>query len=337
MGVVVRAYGADEAGARGAGGLQRHLRLAEYAHISVEAIRKRSAQLRETNPMLGHRGCRLCITYPEILDMQVRAIIEAAIDCQRRGVTVLPEIMIPLTIAAEELRILANRVRATADAILAEAGESLSYLVGTMIETPRAALLGDKMAEVADFFSFGTNDLTQMAMGLSRDDAGKFLPAYVDEHKAAIFHDHPFQTLDQEGVGLLIKQGLEGGRSTKPELKIGICGEHGGELESVKFCHRLGMDYVSASPFRVPVARLAAAQATLDGKLTPPRPAAKEKMRKKAIGKRQKGAAKKKTARKKGAVKKKTAQKKAAKKRTTKKKAVKRKKGKRQKARGKRG
>ena len=308
-------------------------RLAEYAHISVEAIRGRSEQLRESNPMLGHRGCRLCITYPEILDMQVRAIIEAAIDCQRHGVTVLPEIMIPLTIAAEELRILANRVRATGDAILAEAGESLSYLVGTMIETPRAALVADKIAESADFFSFGTNDLTQMTLGLSRDDGGGFLPAYVDEQRAGIFRDHPFQTLDQEGVGLLMKWGVEGGRATKPELKIGICGEHGGELESVKFCHRLGMDYVSASPFRVPVARLAAAQATLDGKPTPPRPAAREKTGKKKVAKKKKPAAKKKVKKPKKAAKEK-ARKKAIGKRQ---KGTPKKKGKRQKARGKRG
>ncbi|MFH0980407.1 MAG: putative PEP-binding protein [Planctomycetota bacterium] len=246
-------------------------RLADYAHIDVESIRRRAQQLHESNPMLGHRGCRLCITYPEILDMQVRAIIEAAIDCQRRGVIVLPEIMIPLTIAAEELRILAGRTRAVADAVLAEAGENLDYQVGTMIETPRAALLGDKIAEVADFFSFGTNDLTQMVMGLSRDDAGKFLPEYVDAQKAAIFPDDPFQALDQEGVGLLVRWGIEHGRSIKSKLKIGICGEHGGELKSVKFCHRVGMDYVSCSPFRVPIARLAAAQAVLEERAAPRR------------------------------------------------------------------
>ena len=251
-------------------------RLAEYAHISVDAIRTRSAQLHESNPMLGHRGCRLCITYPEILDMQVRAIIEAAIDCQRRGVTVYPEIMIPLTIAAEELHILTQRTRAVADAILAEAGESLNYLVGTMIETPRAALLGDKIAEVADFFSFGTNDLTQMVMGLSRDDAGKFLPEYVDQQKAAVFSDDPFQSLDQEGVGMLVDWCIRRARGVKPKLKIGICGEHGGELKSVKFCHRVGMDYVSCSPYRVPIARLGAAQAVLDEKRAA-RPAVVEK------------------------------------------------------------
>ena len=243
-------------------------RLSEHAHLDIRAIRKRAEQLHEANPMLGHRGCRLCMTYPEILDMQVRAIIEAAIDCQRRGIIVVPEIMIPLTIAAEELRILANRTRAVADAILADAGENLSYFVGTMIETPRAALLGDRIAEVADFFSFGTNDLTQMTMGLSRDDAGNFLHEYVDVQKAAVFPDDPFNALDQAGVGLLVQWGIDRGRSTKSDLKIGICGEHGGELTSVKFCHRAGMDYVSCSPFRVPIARLAAAQAALEDRTT---------------------------------------------------------------------
>ncbi|MCK4659528.1 MAG: pyruvate, phosphate dikinase [Phycisphaerae bacterium] len=288
-------------------------RLAEATHMDMDSIRKRAAFLHEANPMLGHRGCRLCITYPEILDMQVRAIIEAAIDCRRRGVTVLPEIMIPLTIAAKEMQILADQTRAVADAILAEAGESLPYLVGTMIETPRAALVGDKIAEVADFFSFGTNDLTQMTMGFSRDDVGKFLPDYVDQQKAAIFTDSPFHSLDQEGVGLLVKWCIERGRSSKPKLKIGICGEHGGELESVKFCHNVGMDYVSCSPFRVPIARLAAAQAAMEEKQTAPRPPRKTAPKKKAV---KKAAGKKKAAKKKAAAKK--TRKKVTKKKTAK-------------------
>ncbi|MCP4591142.1 MAG: pyruvate, phosphate dikinase, partial [bacterium] len=308
-------------------------RLAEHAHIDVASIRRRAEQLHESNPMLGHRGCRLCITYPEILDMQVRAIIEAAINCQQRGVTVLPEIMIPLAIDATELRILSNRTRAVADAILAEAGESLNYLVGTMIETPRAALLGDRIAEVADFFSFGTNDLTQMAMGLSRDDAGKFLPDYVDAEKSGIFAEDPFQSLDQDGVGLLIKWGIERGRDTERNLKIGICGEHGGELHSVKFCHRVGMDYVSCSPLRVPIARLAAAQATIEEKeARRTRPAAKTVARKKPA--RAGSPARKKTTKKKTAKttvsrtkvsKKKVAKKKATKKAVGKKKVSKKK------------
>ncbi|HRX83677.1 MAG TPA: PEP/pyruvate-binding domain-containing protein [Phycisphaerae bacterium] len=239
-------------------------RLAEHAGVSEEFIRQRGEQLHESNPMLGHRGCRLCITYPEILEMQVRAIIEAAINCTNRGVKVLPEIMIPLSIDPKELSILTERTRALADAILDEAGVQLNYMVGTMVETPRAALLGDKIAEVAQFFSFGTNDLTQTTMGLSRDDAGRFLPEYIDEAKTGIFPDDPFQVLDQDGVGMLVKWAIERGRSARPKLKIGICGEHGGELKSVKFCHGAGMDYVSCSPYRVPIARLAAAQAVIE-------------------------------------------------------------------------
>jgi pyruvate,orthophosphate dikinase len=216
--------------------------------------------------MLGHRGCRLAITYPEILEMQVRAIIEAAIDCQKRKVKVIPEIMIPLTLDKKELKILDTATRKVADAIIEDSKVKLEYLVGTMIELPRAALLADQIAEVAEFFSFGTNDLTQTTMGLSRDDAGRFLPEYVDQSKAAIFKDDPFQSIDVEGVGMLIKWAIEKGRKTRPKLKIGICGEHGGDAESVKFCHNVGMNYVSASPYRVPIARLAAAQAVIEGK-----------------------------------------------------------------------
>jgi pyruvate,orthophosphate dikinase len=240
--------------------------LAKKIGILPEAVARRVEQLHEANPMLGHRGCRLCITYPEILDMQVRAIIEAAIDCQKRGIKVLPEIMHPLVLDRKELKILEQQTRKVAEEIISRSKVKLEYLVGTMIELPRAALLADQIAEVAEFFSFGTNDLTQTTMGLSRDDAGRFLPEYVDERKAAIFKEDPFQTLDIAGVGLLIEWGIARGRKTRPKLKIGICGEHGGDSESVKFCHRVGMDYVSASPFRVAIARLAAAQAAIEGK-----------------------------------------------------------------------
>jgi pyruvate,orthophosphate dikinase len=240
--------------------------LARKIGISPEAVARRVEQLHEANPMLGHRGCRLAITYPEILEMQVRAIIEAAIDCQKRKIKVLPEIMIPLTLDKKELKILDTATRNVADAIIKESKVKLEYLVGTMIELPRAALLADQIAEVAEFFSFGTNDLTQTTMGLSRDDAGRFLPEYVDQSKAAIFKEDPFQSIDVEGVGMLIKWAIEKGRKTRPKLKIGICGEHGGDAESVKFCHNVGMNYVSASPYRVPIARLAAAQAVIEGK-----------------------------------------------------------------------
>jgi len=216
--------------------------------------------------MLGHRGCRLSITYPEILEMQVRAIIEAAIDCQKRGIKVLPEIMHPLTLDKKELKILETGTRKVADEIISESKVKLEYLVGTMIELPRAALMAAEIAEVAEFFSFGTNDLTQTTMGLSRDDAGRFLPEYVDERKAAIFKADPFQTLDTDGVGMLMRWAIEQGRKTRPKLKVGICGEHGGDGDSVRFCYQLGMNYVSASPFRVPIARLAAAQAVIEEK-----------------------------------------------------------------------
>jgi len=240
--------------------------LAKKIGISVETVARRVEQLHEANPMLGHRGCRLAITYPEIQEMQVRAIIEAAIDCQKRGIKVLPEIMIPLTLDKKEFQILETLTRRVASEIISQSKVKLEYVVGTMIELPRAALLAGEIAEYAEFFSFGTNDLTQTTMGLSRDDAGRFLPEYVDQSKAAIFKDDPFQTLDVSGVGMLIEWAIERGRKTRPKLKIGICGEHGGDGESVKFCHRAGMDYVSASPFRVPIARLAAAQAVIEGK-----------------------------------------------------------------------
>jgi pyruvate,orthophosphate dikinase len=241
--------------------------LAKELKLDVEIVARRVEQLHEANPMLGHRGCRLCITYPEILEMQVKAIIEAAIECQKAGVKVLPEIMIPLTLDRKELSILEQSTRRVADDLIKKAGVKLAYLVGTMIELPRAALLADEIAEVADFFSFGTNDLTQTTMGLSRDDAGRFLPDYVDEKKAGVFTADPFQSLDIKGVGLLMRWGIEKGRKTRSKLKIGICGEHGGDADSVKFCHSVAMDYVSASPFRVPISRLAAAQAVIEEKL----------------------------------------------------------------------
>jgi pyruvate, orthophosphate dikinase len=241
--------------------------LARDLGLDVEKVARRVEQLHEANPMLGHRGCRLSITYPEILEMQVRAIIEAAIECHKSGVKVLPEIMIPLSLDKKELAILEQATRGVADTIIKEARVKLPYLFGTMIELPRAALLADEIAEIAEFFSFGTNDLTQTTMGLSRDDAGRFLPDYVDEKKAGVFAADPFQSLDTKGVGMLIQWAIERGRKTRPKLKVGICGEHGGDAESVKFCHKVGMNYVSASPYRVPIARLAAAQVVVEEKL----------------------------------------------------------------------
>jgi len=240
--------------------------LARDLKIDVEVVARRVEQLHEANPMLGHRGCRLAITYPEILEMQVRAIIEAAIECQKSGIKVLPEIMHPLTLDRKELFILEQATRRVAEDLIKKSGVKLNYLVGTMIELPRAALLAGEIAQVAEFFSFGTNDLTQTTMGLSRDDAGRFLPDYVDEKKAGVFAADPFQSLDTKGVGMLMGWGIERGRKTRPKLKIGICGEHGGDADSVKFCHQVGMDYVSASPFRVPIARLAAAQVIVEEK-----------------------------------------------------------------------
>ncbi len=216
--------------------------------------------LRETNPMLGHRGCRLGITYPEITEMQGRAIFEAAVRAKRRGIEVLPEIMIPLVSTVKEFdhqRAILEDVR---HQVLGVMGEEISYTIGTMIELPRAALTADEIAETAEFFSFGTNDLTQTTLGLSRDDAGRFLPAYVE--RGILPHD-PFQVLDERGVGKLIRMAVADGRRVRPKLKVGICGEHGGEPRSIRFCHNLGLDYVSCSPYRVPIARLAAAQAAL--------------------------------------------------------------------------
>ena len=234
--------------------------MAEEMGISPAEVKAKVESLHEFNPMLGHRGCRLGNTYPEITEMQVRAIIEAALILKKKGIEAKPEIMIPLTGTFEEMKLQENITRDTVNKVFAEMNDTIEYLVGTMIEVPRAALVADKIAESAEFFSFGTNDLTQMTFGYSRDDAGKFLPVYLQK---GILKDDPFQVLDQVGVGQLITMAIEKGRSTRNKLKVGICGEHGGEPSSVGFCHRAGMDYVSCSPFRVPIARLAAAQAAL--------------------------------------------------------------------------
>ncbi len=234
--------------------------IAEELGMPLQKVKDRVNSLHEINPMLGHRGCRLGNTYPEITEMQARAIIEAALNVQAKGVKVFPEIMVPLIGTQAEFDMQDKIIRETAEKVLAEKGTRVKYLVGTMIEIPRAALTADKVAQKAEFFSFGTNDLTQMSFGYSRDDAGVFLPVYLA--KNLLKHD-PFQILDQEGVGQLVKIGTERGRQTRPDLKVGICGEHGGEPNSVEFCHRVGMDYVSCSPYRVPIARLAAAMAAI--------------------------------------------------------------------------
>ena len=235
--------------------------LADEMGITLEEVKAKVDSLEEFNPMLGHRGCRLGITYPEITEMQTRAIIEAALAVRARGIDVHPEIMIPLVGSLKEIQNQADVINATAAKVFEEQGQSLPYLVGTMIEVPRAALTANEIATVADFFSFGTNDLTQMTFGFSRDDAPKFLKFYK-EH--GIIKTDPFEVLDQVGVGQLVEMGVRKGRSVKPELKIGICGEHGGEPSSVKFCAHLGMNYVSCSPYRVPIARVAAAQAAIE-------------------------------------------------------------------------
>ncbi|NLP57878.1 pyruvate, phosphate dikinase [Lutibacter sp. B1] len=234
--------------------------LAEEMHISVEAVKSKVAELEEFNPMLGHRGCRLGITYPEITEMQARAIIEAALNLKEKGIEAKPEIMVPLIGTIAEFESQEAIIRATANKVFEERNDSIEYLVGTMIEIPRAALTADLIAKKADFFSFGTNDLTQMAFGYSRDDAGKFLPIYIEK---GILKNDPFEVLDQEGVGQLVQMGTLKGRSSKPNLKVGICGEHGGEPSSVEFCYRTGMNYVSCSPYRVPIARIASAQAAI--------------------------------------------------------------------------
>ena len=234
--------------------------MAKEMGITAAEVKAKVESLHEFNPMLGHRGCRLGITYPEITEMQARAIIEAALNLKAKGIKTFPEIMIPLVGNVTELKNQEVIVRETVEKVFAERNDRIDYMVGTMIEVPRAAITADEIANVAEFFSFGTNDLTQMTLGFSRDDAGKFLPEYIDR---GILKADPFQILDQNGVGQLVRMGVEKGRSTRNKLKVGICGEHGGEPSSVEFCHSVGMNYVSCSPFRVPIARLAAAQAAI--------------------------------------------------------------------------
>jgi len=225
-----------------------------------EKLLHRVEALHEINPMLGHRGCRLGITYPEISEMQCRAIFEAAVKVQKEGKTVKPEIMIPLVGVPRELQEQKAIVDRVAQDVFSKAGVKVEYMTGTMIELPRASVVADQIAETAEFFSFGTNDLTQTTFGFSRDDAGKIIADYISK---GILKSDPFQELDREGVGALVKMGIEKGRATRPKLKIGICGEHGGDPSSVEFCDQVGLDYVSCSPYRVPIARLAAAQAVV--------------------------------------------------------------------------
>ena len=238
--------------------------IADDMGVTLEVIKQKMLELHEFNPMLGHRGCRLGITYPEISEMQARAIIQAAIEVKKeKSLDVVPEIMVPLIGTVGELENQADVIRKVAEEEIAKADIELKYLVGTMIEVPRAAITAEEIGKVAEFFSFGTNDLTQMGCGFSRDDAGKFLKEFVDK---GIYDKDPFQVLDQKGIGRLVELAVEGGRKAKPDIKLGICGEHGGEPSSVEFCHRIGLDYVSCSPFRVPIAKLAAAQAVLKEK-----------------------------------------------------------------------
>ena len=235
--------------------------LAQDMGMTPEKVQQKCDELHEFNPMMGHRGCRLAVTYPEIARMQTRAVMEAAIEvAQEKGYDIVPEIMIPLVGDKKELKFVKDVVVETAEQVKKEKGSDMAYHIGTMIEIPRAALLADEIAEEAEFFSFGTNDLTQMTFGFSRDDAGKFLSAY---YESKIYESDPFARLDQNGVGQLIQLAAAKGRATRPDIKLGICGEHGGDPSSVEFCHKVGLNYVSCSPFRVPIARLAAAQAAL--------------------------------------------------------------------------
>jgi pyruvate,orthophosphate dikinase len=237
---------------------QQHL--AQSLNMSLEQVKTRVSQLHESNPMLGHRGDRLAVTYPEILEMQVQAIIEAACECKKEGIKVLPEIMIPLVGTKKELDYLKGFTVQIANQAMKDKKIKVDYLYGTMIEIPRAALTADEIAETAEFFSFGTNDLTQMTFGFSRDDVNSFLPDYL---KKEILERDPFQTLDTVGVGQLIDMAVQKGRSVRKDLKCGICGEHGGDPKSIHFCHKAGLNYVSCSPYRVPIARLAAAHAAI--------------------------------------------------------------------------
>ena len=238
--------------------------LAKELGMTFEALKEKIATLHEFNPMMGHRGCRLAVTYPEIAKMQTRAVMEAAINVDKTGLKVVPEIMIPLVGEKKELAYVKNIVVETINQVFEEQNYKLDYKIGTMIEIPRAAITADKIAEEAEFFSFGTNDLTQMTFGFSRDDAGKFLGDYYSKQ---IFESDPFARIDQEGVGELIKMAVEKGKKTRPDIKLGICGEHGGDPSSVDFCHRVGLSYVSCSPYRVPIARLAAAQAAIKARI----------------------------------------------------------------------
>ena len=238
--------------------------LAKAMGITVEKVQTVCNELHEFNPMMGHRGCRLAVTYPEIARMQTRAFIEAAIEVsEEEGFEIVPEIMIPLVGEVKELKFVKDVVVETAEQVKIEKQSNIQYHIGTMIEIPRAALTADKIAEEAEFFSFGTNDLTQMTIGFSRDDAGKFLNSYYENK---IYEQDPFARLDQTGVGQLVKMAAEKGKATRPNIKLGICGEHGGDPASVEFCHKVGLTYVSCSPFRVPIARLAAAQAAINAK-----------------------------------------------------------------------
>jgi pyruvate,orthophosphate dikinase len=239
-------------------------RVAEFSKLSgipVEDINRRIEELHEFNPMLGHRGCRLGVTYPEITEMQARAIFEAACDLKKEGMDVFPEVMVPLVGHANELRNQEKIVRSVANKVFEQKGLKIDYLVGTMIEVPRAAVTANEIAEVAEFFSFGTNDLTQMGFGMSRDDYGKFMPIYLDNN-VGILKTDPFISLD-EGIAELVRLAVERGKTTRPTIKLGVCGEHGGEPHSIAKFHKLGLAYVSCSPYRVPVARIAAAQAAL--------------------------------------------------------------------------
>ena len=237
--------------------------MAEATGTDVARLKRRVAELHEFNPMLGHRGCRLAITYPEICEMQARAIFLASVDAAKStGAPVMPEIMVPLIATAAEFDIIKQRIDHVAGEVERETGTKLSYLTGTMIELPRAVLKADEIAETAEFFSFGTNDLTQTTFGISRDDSAKYLAEYTLK---GILEEDPFVTIDIEGVGELVRIGVERGQATRPDIKLGICGEHGGDPKSVTFCHEIGLDYVSCSPFRVPIARLAAAQAAIAG------------------------------------------------------------------------
>ena len=274
--------------------------LAKDLNVSIVDLKSRADRLKEFNPMLGHRGCRLGITFPAIYDMQVRAIMEAVCKLKKRGTDVQPEIMIPLVSHYKELAILRERAVAVAEQVIKETGVTAAYTVGSMIELPRAAITADKIAEYSDFFSFGTNDLTQTTFGLSRDDAGRFLPVYVQD---GILPTDPFVSIDVDGVGALVKLGVERGRSVKPKLKIGICGEHGGEAASVAFCHETGFDYVSCSPYRIPLARLAAAQSAIA--TSGAKPSGKKAVKKKAAAKKPAAKAKVKAPARKKAAKKK--------------------------------